>query len=73
MNYEGLVGQGLAPAYQSEYPLDKMAHQPTLKQRLDLAVKQAEERLVAAKRAREIFDAHPELEELLNIMQRGHF
>ena len=51
----------------------KMVRAPTLKDRLEMAVKEAEERLKAAKRAREIFDAHPELEELLNIMQNSHF
>lgn len=46
---------------------------PTLKERLDLAVKQAESNLSDAKRAREILDKHPELEELMNIMQKGRF
>ncbi len=47
--------------------------QVTLKTRLELAVRQAEERLAEAKRAREILNKNPELEELLNIMQKGHF
>ena len=51
----------------------QMASVPTLKQRLDLAVRQAEEKLAAVKRAKEIFDRNPELEELINIMQRAHF
>lgn len=51
----------------------KMARMPTLKDRLELAVTQAEERLAAVKRARELFDKNPDLEELLNIMQRSHF
>lgn len=51
----------------------KMAHMPTLAQRLDMAVKQAEEQLASAKRAKEIFAKNPDLEELLNIMQRSHF
>jgi hypothetical protein len=46
---------------------------PSLKVRLDYAVKEAEDRLVEAKRAREIFQKYPELEELLNIMQKGRF
>lgn len=50
-----------------------MARMPTLKERIDMAVKQAEERLAATRRARELFDKHPDLEELLNIMQRAHF
>jgi hypothetical protein len=51
----------------------KMASVPTLKDRLALAVQQAEKKLADAKRAKEIFAKNPELEELLNIMQRGHF
>jgi len=51
----------------------KMALMPTIKQRLDLAVQQAEDRLTAVKRARELFEKNPDLEELLNIMQRAHF
>ena len=45
----------------------------TLKMRLEQSVRDAEERLAEAKRAREILNAHPELEELLNIMQKGRF
>ena len=47
--------------------------QITLKVRLDMAVQDAEKRLQEAKRAREILDKNPELEELLNIMQKGRF
>ena len=52
---------------------EKMARQPNMRDRIDLAVQQAEDKLAAVKRAKEIFAAHPELEELLNIMQRNHF
>ena len=51
----------------------KMLRMPTMKDRLAEAVASAEHRLADAKRAKEIFDAHPDLEELLNIMQRGLF
>ena len=51
----------------------KMVHAPSMKNRLAEAVASAEAKLADAKRAKEIFDAHPELEELLNIMQRGRF
>ena len=50
-----------------------LAAMPTLKQRLELAVKQAKERLEAAQEAKEIFDRNPDLERLLNIMQKGLF
>lgn len=64
-------GGGQVPTYDQSEP--KMAHMPTMAQRLDMAVRQAEDRLKAAQRAKEIFTAHPELEELINILQRGHF
>lgn len=51
----------------------KMASMPTLRQRLDMAVKQAEERLTAVKEAKEIFDRNPDVERLLDLMQRSHF
>lgn len=46
---------------------------PTLQDRLELAVKQAEERLAAVKEAREIFLRNPDIERLLDIMQKSHF
>ena len=51
----------------------RMVNRPTLKNRLEEAVREAESRLIDAQRAREIFNAHPELEELFNIMQQGRF
>lgn len=51
----------------------KMASVPTMAQRIDMAVKQAEDKLAAVKRAKELFAKNPDLEELLNIMQRAHF
>jgi hypothetical protein len=65
-------------SYQAKdaYPLQlggQAALMPTLKGRLEGAVRDAEQRLAEAKRAREILNAHPELEELLNIMQKGRF
>lgn len=47
--------------------------QMTMKMRLDMAVEQAQKKLDDVKRAREIFEKNPDLEELLNIMQRSHF
>ena len=69
MDFDMQSAGALSPAYASE----KMCRQPNLKERLDLAVKQAEERLTAVKEAREIFQKNPDLEKLLNIMQRGLF
>lgn len=71
----GMLNGGYTDA-PSNYAMEaqaKMAHMPTMKSRLAEAVASAEARLADAKRAKEIFDAHPELEELLNIMQRGRF
>lgn len=45
----------------------------TLKLRLDAAVVQAKERLRAVEEARDIFNRNPDLEKLLNIMQKGLF
>ena len=65
---------GLTAAdYAGQASSEKMLRMPSIKDRLTDAVKSAEARLADAQRAKEIFDAHPELEELLNIMQRGHF
>ena len=70
----GYGGQLLPMGYSGEQQGEgKMAYQPTLKQRLDLAVEQAEGRLVAVKEAREIFERNPDIERLLDIMQRSHF
>jgi len=72
MNYD------MPQAEQGGYALSgalnqKMARMPTLRERLDLAVAQAEERLAAVKEAREIFDRNPDVEKLLDLMQRAHF
>lgn len=50
-----------------------MVRKPTLKERLDMAVKDAEQRLAEAKEARAIFERNPDLERLLDIMQKGRF
>ncbi len=62
------------------YPLDKygattasMARTPTLAERLDLAVRRAEEQLAAVTTARDVFNRNPDLEVLLNVMQKGLF
>ena len=66
----GFVG-GSSPSY--DMAEQRMARTPTLKDRLTLAVEQAEEKLAAVRRAKELFEKNPDLEELLNIMQRNHF
>lgn len=70
MSYEGLAARGSAP---TQYAQQEMCRTPTLQERLDLAVQQAEERLASVKEARDIFARNPDIERLLNIMQRGSF
>ena len=59
--------------YGGNVPMMKNIGHPTLQQRLDAAVKEAEARLAEAKEARDILSRNPDLERLLNIMQRGRF
>jgi hypothetical protein len=68
-----LVGYGGGSYPMEEQAQAKMARMPTMKERIELAVVQAEDRLAKAKRAKELFEKNPDLEELLNIMQGGHF
>ena len=71
---ESLVGQGgCGQAPSAYYGLEKAVSMPTIKQRCDLAVKQAEDRLAKVKEARELLDRNPDLERLLDIMQQSHF
>ncbi len=51
----------------------KMVRMPTLQQRLDMAVQQAEERLKKVTEARDILSRNTDLEKLLDIMQQSHF
>ena len=69
----GLISQGPSSDPAGYYADEKMIRQPNIKERLNLAVKQAEEKLAAVKRAREIFEKYPDIEELLNRMQRASF
>ena len=52
---------------------NRTVQMPSLKTRLEQAVKDAQSRLDDAKEARDILDKNPDLEKLLNIMQRGRF
>lgn len=73
MDFTGGLGPSNAMRPADDYPVEKMARQPNLQQRLDMAVQQAKLRLSAAERARDILARNPDLEELLNIMQQSHF
>lgn len=46
---------------------------PTMKDRLAAAVERAKERLASAEEAKAIFDKNPDLERLLDLMQKGLF
>jgi len=52
---------------------ETMVRKPTMRERLDDAVKRAELQLKEAQEARDIFSRNPDLERLLDIMQRGNF
>ena len=56
----GELAKGLADSYSN-----------TIKARIARAVEQAEQSLNDVKRAQEIFAKYPEMEELLNILQKG--
>ena len=74
--YEGDAQCETSPAgmlgYGGNVPM-KSVGPATLQQRLEHAVKDAEQRLAEAKEARDILARNPDLEKLLNIMQRGRF
>jgi hypothetical protein len=53
--------------------LPDSSRQPTIQERLDAAVKNAKMRLDDAEKAQDILSRNPDLEELLNIMQKGNF
>lgn len=73
MDYDYPVPTQAGPYEGASTGMAKMVGMPTLKLRLTQAVQEAEQRLADAKRAREIFDRNPDLEELMNIMQKGRF
>jgi hypothetical protein len=62
---QGYAGQGL--------DTPKTCWQPSLQERMDAAVKAAEERLAQVKEARDILARNPDIERLLNIMQKSPF
>jgi len=51
----------------------QLVRKATLKERLEMAVTEAKARLAEAEEARAIFERNPDLERLLDIMQRGRF
>ena len=73
MSFDNLVGAGASPTGMGYANEAKMLRMPTLADRLDAAVKAAEDQLADAKEARELLNRNPDLERLLNIMQKGRF
>ena len=53
--------------------LNASSRPPTLQERLEMAVHNAGQQLADAKEARDIFQRNPDLERLLDIMQKGRF
>ena len=64
--------------FDNDYPVPqaieaKSIGNPSMKVRLDIAIARAEKQLMDAKRAKEIFEKNPELEELINLMNSQRF
>lgn len=65
---------GGAIAYQDTGGLNAKSVGPmTMEMRLNMRIAQCEKQLSDAKRAKEIFEKNPELEELINILNRSGF
>lgn len=75
-NGGGMGANSLDPNYgyeQKAMAIQQSGQRMTMAGRIQMAVLEAEKKLADVKRAKEILDKNPELEELLNIMQRSHF
>ena len=72
MSYGGIWEQlGGAAGYASKQQAMQKAHSTaSLKERLNTAVKHAEKRLAIVQEARDIFSKHPDIEKLLDILQK---
>lgn len=62
MNFDGPATEGVGTL---------SVRPTTIKDKINMAVAEAEQQLAAAKRAQEILTKNPELEELLNIMNNS--
>lgn len=60
-------------AYENQAVGTAACRPATLKERLVMSVRDAEQRLAEAKEAMEIFSRNPDMERLLDIMQKGRF
>ena len=76
-SFPSVTSESLGPSYdrlaKAQANVAGSYYAPSMKQRLDEAVSQAEERLRIVKEAREILDRNPDIETLLNLLQRGGF
>lgn len=71
---EGMqYGGGSGAGQYAEALSAKTIRMPTLAERMDMAIKDAEDRLRDLKESREILNANPQIEKLLDIMQKGRF
>jgi hypothetical protein len=64
---------GSATDYPREMQMAKLAQDPSIRSKVQFAVERAEAQLKDAKRMQELLDKNPELEELVNIMQRQRY
>ena len=73
MEFDNPASENVSMAYSNPSYSGAQVRPANMKERLDMAIKQAEVKLADVKRAKEIFEKHPALEELINIMQRNNF
>jgi len=69
----GLGGGMISKQYEAQMNAVQTAayREPTIAERIEMAVKRAEQQLADAQRMKEIFQRNPDLEELINLMNKG--
>lgn len=65
------LGGHLEKAYATQSPVPTNYREPTIRERIGLAVEKAQQQLADAQRMAELFDKNPDLEELINLMNKG--
>ena len=69
----GLLGRQTPACAPNPIPSQSYIQPASLRQRLDIALKQAEERMAQLQHVQEILDQNPDIEKLLEIVQKGYF
>jgi len=68
----GLGGNQIAKQmYETASAIPTNYREPTIRERIGLAVERAQQQLADAQRMAELFDKNPDLEELINLMNKG--